>query len=404
MDELNGVSAGEPPVTGPGPRLCVLTIIDSMMISGAEILATQIAMGLDPGRFESIICSTRPSASEHVAMARAAGIEVLELNRRSKLDVWRWSPLLRLLRSGRIDVVHAHKFGSNLWASVLSQFADIPVLLAHEHTWSFTGKPLRRLIDREVIAPSATAILAVSEADRAKMIEIERIPPEKIRYVPNGIPDQPVGDGALIRSRLGIPAEAPVIGTVCALRPQKAVHLALEAVASLIDDWPDLRFLVVGDGPERARLERDGAALGGRAVFLGRVPPMDVPHFVAAMDVLVCSSLFEGTPLAVLEWMAAGKGIVATRVGGIPALIEDGIEGLIVPPGDTASLARAIHRLLSEPDERERLGSAARRRQQTDFRLDHTVDILQRLYEYLHRVTTSGAGAEHPTASTGPEN
>lgn len=388
-------------MTGSRRRLCVLTIIDCMMTSGAEILATQIAMRLDPDRFESIICSTRPSAPNHVAMARAAGIEVLELNRRSKLDVWRWYPLERLLRSGRVDVVHAHKFGSNLWASVLSQFADIPVLLAHEHTWSFAGKPLRRLIDRELIGRSATAIVAVSEADREKMIEIERIPPGKIRYVPNGIPDQLPGDRELIRARLGIPTEAPVIGTVCALRPQKAVHVALEAVASLIDEQPSLSFLVVGDGPERARLERKSVALGGRAVFIGRVAPMDVPHYVAAMDVLVCSSSFEGTPLAVLEWMAAGKAIVATDVGGVPALIEDGLEGLLVPPNDPASLARAMGRLLREPELRERLGMAARRRQQDEFRLDRTVDVLQELYASLYRASRAGGGSADDRVATG---
>src|SRR5205085_2728317 len=113
-------------MTESRPRLCVLIVIDRMMTSGAEILATQIAVGLDPSRFESIICSTRSSAPEHVAMARAAGIEVLELKRRSKLDVWRWSPLVRLLRSGRVDIVHAHKFGSNLWAAVLSPFSSAP--------------------------------------------------------------------------------------------------------------------------------------------------------------------------------------------------------------------------------------------------------------------------------------
>ena len=126
-------------------RLCVLTVIDCMMTSGAEILATQIAVGLDPSRFESIICSTRSSAPEHVATARAAGIEVLELGRGSKVDVWRWLPLIRLLRTGRVDIVHAHKFGSNVWTAVLSQLAPVPVLLAHEHTWSFEGKPLRDL-------------------------------------------------------------------------------------------------------------------------------------------------------------------------------------------------------------------------------------------------------------------
>lgn len=375
-------------MTESRPRLCVLTVIDRMMTSGAEILATQIAVGLDPSRFESIICSTRSSAPEHVAMARAAGIEVLELKRRSKLDVWRWSPLVRLLRSGRVDIVHAHKFGSNLWAAVLSEFAAVPVLLAHEHTWSFEGKPLRRLIDREVIARRATAFLAVSEADKEKMIDIERIPSKKIRYVPNGIPDQPKGNRELSRARLGIPADAPVIGTVCALRPQKALHVALQAVASLANGRPDLRFVVVGDGPERARLERDSSVLGARAVFLGHIPPAEVPDVVAAMDVLVCSSTFEGTPLAVLEWMAAGKAIVATRVGGIPVLINDGVEGLLVPPNDSASLGNAIDRLLRDPDERNRLGMAARRRQQTEFRLERTVDVLQDLYESLYRAST----------------
>ena len=392
-------------MTGSRHRLCVLTIIDCMMTSGAEIIATQIATNLDPSRFESIICSTRPSAPEHVASARAAGIEVLELRRRSKFDVWRWSPLLRLMRSGRIDVVHAHKFGSNLWASVLSRFADIPVFLAHEHTWSFAGKPLRRLIDREIIARSATAVLAVSEADRKKMIEIEGLPSDKVRYVPNGIADRQAGDRDLIRGRLGIPAEARVVGTVCALRPQKAVHVALEAVASLLEDHRDLRFLVVGDGPERARLEREAGALGDHAILIGRVPPTEIPHFVAAMDVLVCSSSFEGTPLAVLEWMSAGKAIVATRVGGIPEVIDDGVEGLLVPPGDPASLARAVRRLLDDPDQRERLGSAARRRQQAFFRLDQTTAVLQQLYEDLYRGSAPGRRvAERAATARGPES
>ena len=122
-------------------RLRVLTMIDCMMTSGAEIFATRIALALDPQRFESTIASTRASAPAHIATARAAGVRVIELNRRSKLDVWGWAPLVRLLRSGEIDVVHAHKIGSNMWAAALSHVVDMPVLIAHEHTWSFTGNP-----------------------------------------------------------------------------------------------------------------------------------------------------------------------------------------------------------------------------------------------------------------------
>jgi glycosyltransferase involved in cell wall biosynthesis len=382
-------------MTCGGRRLCVLTTVDGLMTSGAEILATQIALGLDRDRFESIICSTRPSAPEHVAAARRSGIEVLELERRSKLDVWRWSPFVRLLRSGRVDIVHAHKFGSNLWTAALSPLSDVPVLLAHEHTWSFSGKPLRRIVDRELIARAATSFLAVSASDRQKMIEIEGIPPEKIRFVPNGIPDPVPGDGARVRAMLGIPPTAPVVGTVCALRPQKAVEIALDAVERLLPEQPELRFVVVGDGPELPRLERDAARLRGRAHFLGRRPNTEIPDLVAAMDVVVCSSSFEGTPLAVLEWMAAAKAIVATDVGGIPAIIEDGVEGLLVPPHDPAALSAAVGRLLADPAERARLGGAARRRQQAEFRLEHTLDILQELYEALYWASPHGLRERH---------
>jgi L-malate glycosyltransferase len=363
-------------------------MVDGLMTSGAEILATEIALALDPKRFESVLCSTRPSAAEHVQRARSSGVEVVELQRRSKIDVWRWAPLLRLLRSGRVDVLHAHKIGSNLWASLFSPFVDVPVLVTHEHTWSFEGKPLRKLVDRELIARAASAFVAVSEDDRRKMIEIEGIPAEKVRFVPNGIPDVRAGDGARVRAELGIEPTAPVVGTVCALRPQKALDVSIKAIAQLIDEWPDLRFVVVGDGPDRERLERQAASLQGRALFLGRRPNDEVPDLLAAFDVVVNSSTFEGTPLAVLEWMATGRAIVATAVGGIPAILEDGVEAILVPPGDAVALAAGLRRLLGAPSERRRLGAAARARQQAEFRLDRTVATLQQLYVDLYSRAT----------------
>ena len=356
-----------------------------MMTAGAEIFATRIALGLDPGRFESIISSTHASAPAHVAAARDAGVEVLELNRRSKVDVWRWAPLVRLIRSGRIDVVHSHKIGSNLWTSVLSHVVEMPVLITHEHTWSFSGKPLRKLVDRELIARAATICLSVSESDREKMIALEGIDPAKVRFVPVGIPDRSPGDRRAARASLGIADDAPVVGTVCSLRPQKALEVAFEAVARLGDACPGLRFVVVGDGPDRRRLEQRAAALlGDQLLFAGRRPNEEIPALLAALDILVCSSDFEGTPAAVLEWMAAGKPIVATAVGGIPAIIEDGVHGLLVPPRAPDALAAAIRRLLGEPGLRERLGAQARRRQQAEFRLERTISILEELYETLY--------------------
>jgi glycosyltransferase involved in cell wall biosynthesis len=366
-------------------------MIDSMMIAGAEIFATRVALALDQTRFESTICSTRPSAQAHVDAARAAGVEVLELNRRSKVDLRRWGPLVRLLRAGRYDVVHAHKIGSNMWASAFVHVSDVPVLVTHEHTWSFSGNPLRRFVDRELIARSSAKFLSVSESDREKMIEIERIPPEKVQFVPVGIPDRPAGDGAAARRSLGLEEGEVVVGTVCGLRPQKALEVALEAIADLVHDHPTVRFVVVGDGPERTRLEQRARDLvPDRVIFTGRRPNDEIPGLVAAMDVLVCSSDFEGTPAAVLEWMRSGKPIVATSVGGIPGIIENEVDGLLVPARNPRALASALRRVLDDESLRERLGGAARARQQAQFRLAHTVAQLEELYETLYWASDRG--------------
>ena len=233
-------------------RLCVVTVIDGLMTAGAETVATRIALGLDPNRFESIICSTRPSAPDHVAAAQAAGIEVLELNRRSRLDLWRWRPLVRMLRSGRVDIVHTHKFGSNIWGALLTPRTRLPVLLAHEHSWSYEGR-LHRLVDRELIARRAERIVAVSPTDRMRMIELERIPESKVVLIPNGIPDRPPGDGERTRKRLGLAPSDAVVGTVCGLRPEKELKTAVRALGMLAPQRPNLRFVVVGDGSERGR-------------------------------------------------------------------------------------------------------------------------------------------------------
>ena len=173
---------------GSRQRLCVLTVIDALMTAGAETVATRIALGLDSQRFESIICSTRPSPEHHVRAARAEGIEVLELQRRSKLDVWRWRPLVQLLRNGRVDVVHAHKFGSNLWAALLKPRSRLPVLIAHEHSWSYEGT-MRRIVDRELIARRADAVSPGCEAAVPEAVVAETVsgPAQSIRTSPRGV-------------------------------------------------------------------------------------------------------------------------------------------------------------------------------------------------------------------------
>lgn len=373
-------------------KLRVMTLVDrSLGFGGAERLAAQVTMRLDPGRFERMMCTSRPSASPIMTEVEESGVRVLSLDRSCRAALWQWWPLVSFLRRERVDVLHAHKFSSNAWASVIGPLAQVPVVLAHEHSWSYHGQHARYLLDRHVVARGATLILAVSAEDRRRMIELEHIDPAKILFVPNGIPDVEMGDGRRVRAELGISPAAPVVGTVANLRAPKALDVLVEAAALLVPRFPDLRVVIVGQGPLEGALR---ALIRDRKVcesvlLLGR--RTDVPDVLAAVDVAVCSSDSEGSPLAVMEYMRAGKPVVSTHVGGIPDLIEDGTHGLLVDRRDVPGLASAIGRLLEDPVRRLDMGARARDRQQRDFDLDVMVRRIELLYEDLFRSTRRAA-------------
>jgi glycosyltransferase involved in cell wall biosynthesis len=344
---------------------------------------------LDPKRFERVLFVSRPPtpgdrSGEIVADLRRRGVAVHFLKRRFKYDPLAWWPMFEALRRERIDVLHAHSFGQNAWASVIGRLTRVPAVIAHEHNWAFTGRALRPVIDRELIARFASTMIVVSREARRRMIEVERIPPERLVLLPNGIRALPPGDGGAVRKELGIGPDAPVIGTVCILRSEKALDVLVRAAALLVRDFPRLRVLIVGDGDERVRVEAlvEQLGLGDHVLLTGA--RTDVPDILGALDVAVMPSDYEGIPLSILEFMDAGKPIVASRVGGIPEVIEEGVHGVLVPPRDEAALAAAIGRLLRDTDAAREMGTRARDRCRREFSLDRTVERLQQLYERLH--------------------
>jgi glycosyltransferase involved in cell wall biosynthesis len=374
----------------------VLTLVDRLgRGAGAEQVALVIATQLDPGRFESILCVSRslpvagdPHAEvsqQGLSEVRAARVQLLALERRRKLDMQAWRRLGRYLRREEIAVLHTHKFGSNVWGALVGGIAGVPVILAHEHTWSFEGQPLRRLLDRQLVARVADRFIAVSGEDQRRMVEIERIDPGRTCLVPNGIPPLPPPSGRDVRAELGIAADAPVIAVVGLLRAQKAHHVLLRGLPPIVKDWPDVQVLIAGEGPERPGLERLAEDLGVRGAvrFLGL--RRDIPDVLGAATLAVNCSAFEGSPLSVLEYMDAGLPIVATAVGGVPELIESGATGLLVPPGDPAALGAAIAELLRDPRRAIEIGSSARERRRSEFGLDTMVRRVEALYCELLR-------------------
>lgn len=370
--------------------LRVLTLVDRAgPHGGGERLAYQLALGLDRDRFESHLCATRHGSAERAsevgraaeAELAAAGVGFLGIPRESKTDLWRLAALRRYLREHRIDVLHAHKHGSNLWGAVVGTAARTPVIVAHEHSWSFEGRPLRVFLDRHVIARGADAVIAVSRADQERMTSVEGIPPERIRFVPNGsVAAAPQHDRATVRAELGIDEDAPVVVTAGALYDYKGFDVLIDAALLLAPRYPGLRVLIAGRGPEHDALER---RIGGSDAVRLLGHRRDIADVIGAADVAVSSSHHEGSPLSVMEYMEAGLPVVGTRVGGVPDLIDDGVHGRLVPPGDAPALAAALAGLLDDPAAARAMGGAARERRRAEFDLSVTIGRVQDLYEEL---------------------
>ena len=359
--------------TSAQPPLRVLMLVDKVAAGGgAERFMAALATNLPRDRFQVRVATTRPfqlspglvaegmSAEGRVLeILREGRIPLVPFHRRYRFDVAQLYRLARFLRRERIDVLHAHMFGSNLWGSILGRLAGVPAVVAHEHTWSYEGQRLRKLLDGYVIGRLADSFVAVSERDRDRMIGLERVPASKIVVMP--VPFVPRSNGAQrdLRAELGLGAEVPLVGTAAVLRPQKALHVLLDAFAQLSRRMPAARLLIAGHGPCREDLERQASQLGvaERVHFLGWCE--NVGSLLGAVDVAAMSSDYEGSPLFAVECAVHGTPLVSTDVGNVATLLGDGRGVQVVPPRDSAGLAGALETLLRDPARRAAQAAAA---------------------------------------------
>jgi glycosyltransferase involved in cell wall biosynthesis len=364
---------------------------------GAERFAIGLAAALPAQRFDVWVCTTRVARGPLIAALGDAGVRHLHLGRRpGRLDPLAFRPLARTLRRERIDVLHAHMFGSNVWGTLIGRVCRVPVVVANETTWSYEGQPLRRALDGQLIGRFADAFVAVSEADRARMVGVEGVPSTKTVVIPTAYLPRPRATAATgdLRAELGIGPEDPVIGTIAILRPQKALHVLVDAFAQVVRALPRAHLVIAGPspGPVRGELEAQARAAGlqDRVHLLGQRD--DVDEVWRAFDVGAMSSDFEGTPLAAIECLTCGVPLVATAVGGLPDIIEHDRTGVLVAPGDPAALATALERLLRDPDRRARLGAAGREHAQA-FTIERIAARFAQLYRRL--LAAGGRRAGH---------
>jgi glycosyltransferase involved in cell wall biosynthesis len=385
-------SVAAPPEPRRGAaRIALLKFVTIFEVGGTEGQVATLAEGLDPARFDLHLAALQPGGGLRGRMAGVAR-EVADYpignlyGRRALAERVRFA---RRLRHERIEIVHAYNFYPNVFALPAARLARVPLVLASIRDTGAYLTPIQQRLHREVCR-LADGIVVNADAIRRWLVA-QGYDARKITVIPNGVDVERFGrvaDGVRLRHELGVPVDARLVAMVARLSRVKGPEHFLDAAAAIAPRHPDVRFLVVGDtacaepayaGELRAHARRIG--LGDRVVFTGL--RHDVPELLSAAAVSVLPSLSEGLSNTVLESMAAGVPVVATSVGGTAEAVEDGVTGLLVPPGDGAALTRAILRVLGDRALAMRLGGAARARATERFSNDAMIRATERLYATL---------------------
>jgi glycosyltransferase involved in cell wall biosynthesis len=366
--------------------LKVLQVIPTLDRSGAEKQMVLLATGLPRARFQVEVATlTRRGPLE--ADLRAAGVPVTSFGKRFKLDPLVFTRLVSFLRAGRFDVIQTWIFAANTYGRLAARLASrrAPVVVTSEMAVDLWKSPRELAIDRR-LARWTDRVVGNSQAV-VDFYQRAGIPAERLALIRSGIgPEEPPAvDRAALRAEFGWPGDAPLVLFAGRLAPQKGVEDLVAAIDLVQYNAPELRVLIVGDGPLRSQLEATAAAfrLGGMVRFTGHRD--DVPRLLAAADLLVLPSLYEGLPNIVLEAMRFARPVVATAAPGTTEVVVDGRTGLLVPLRDPPALAQAIRTLVHDPDRARRLGEAGRVRVESEFRLETMIDAYASLYVELAR-------------------
>jgi glycosyltransferase involved in cell wall biosynthesis len=357
----------------------VVHVIDELPPDGAErLLADMLQKRSNRFRF-SVLCLIRGGGLEQEI--RDMGVPVTVLNRRGIFDPGFILRLARWFREQRADVVHTHLFTADTYGRIAARLAGVRAVFSTVHATVVCEGTLRRSVHR-ALSWASTGVVACSEEVGRVMRERDRLRASNLTVVSNGINiDRLAGaNGDGVRAEFAVPEDSLLIGVIGRLHQAKGHSDLFAAMARLRDKGLRPKCLVIGSGNLRGELEETAKRLGlaDRVVFTGQ--RSDVPRLLAGLDILAIPSRWEGLPIVLLEAMAMSRPIVATRVSGIPEVIQHEDNGLLVPPADPEALAGALQRLLTDPALRERLG----RRGCVTMRERHDVARTARAYEGLY--------------------
>lgn len=335
---------------------------------------------LDPRRYRSSFCLLKDGWLRAELAKRHCDVAVIPSPRTIDLP-WLWK-VARLVRSHGVDLMHAHEFAVNTYSTMVSLLTNVPVIATVHGKNYYADKGRRRLAYR-LVARLGTMV-AVSEDIREFLVGRVGVKADRVTTVHNGIdPERYAPDPEVRRAeraRLGILGDEPLIGAVGNLYPVKGHCYLLEAIARVSSCWPRLSCVIAGQGALLSDLQRQAADLGiaSNVRFLGFCDR--IPALLQAVDIFVHPSVSEGLPLALLEAMASGKAVIASRIGGIPEVVAHGVNGLLASPADSEDLARQLGAILAEPELGRCLGAQARETVRSRFGFSAMLATYERLY------------------------
>jgi glycosyltransferase involved in cell wall biosynthesis len=368
--------------------LTVGQVLHSLHVGGAEMLAARLARRLRAEcRFVFLCLDELGALGEEL---RAEGFAVELLGRKSGVDGRCALRLSQCLRRHHVDVIHAHQYTPFFYSLLARLLCDRPVLFTeHGRHYPDFRRP-KRVVANRLLLQRRDRVVGVGQAVRDALIRHEGLPAERVGVIYNGVDTahfgNEAGDRDAIRREIGVGPDDFVVLLVARLDYLKDHATALRTLHRVAAQRPNVRLVLAGEGPERTAIEQQIAelGLGGQVRLLGL--RKDVARLLKATDLFLLTSISEGIPLTVIEAMAAGLPVLATRVGGLAELVEDGQTGFLAPARDDVTLADRLLQLAADPDLRQQFGQHGKERAQALF----TESLMHARYLDLYRTMHRG--------------
>ncbi|MCS6912734.1 MAG: glycosyltransferase [Myxococcales bacterium] len=390
----------------------VLIIVDGLGLSGKTRAAVSLALGLDPARYRAVFCCFRREDSPLAAQLAQGGVPLHEVPCEDGLHLRTVVRLRRLMQQVRPDVVHCYNPRAMLYGGLAAQLCGLHATVGSlsafacqvpDQPYGFLPQPLfttsrRNRWRNQLVARLMRYLVAVSRTLGERFCRFNGVPLTRLRVIAYGASVEQMAslgadEIAAARAELGAGPGHVLVGSLGRLVEQKDYPTQLAAFAAARKDVPELRMVLLGDGPLRAELVQQATALGILDGVHLAGHREDVARCLRALDIFLLASKFEPFGVAVLEAMAAGLPIVATRVNEIPEIVPDGRCGLLVPRQDPLAMAAALVRLGRDEELRRRMGEQARREAKERFSLQAMVRAYQDLYDEARAGAPAGLPA-----------